>query len=148
VVDENGEWCVLVQRGWASRDDSMAERAILALNGVGPKGGWVNEVLDAMLADLAASPSGLKGTGLVHKPSGAAIAALAGRKVTPLHTKMTRPMDSRWFLVRVPPHRVADVADHIEQIRGVEGVQVLDGENGGGRKAGRQRRRDADNGDD
>jgi hypothetical protein len=63
VVDRSGRWKVPVIVGWASRDDADAERVLLSLNRVSERGGWKQDELAAMLADLAASDDGLDGTG-------------------------------------------------------------------------------------
>lgn len=41
VTVADGRWKVDVVRGWASRDDGHARTALVTLNSVGPKGGWL-----------------------------------------------------------------------------------------------------------
>lgn len=53
VVDGDGRWLVPVVRGWASRSDTDADAAALALNRAGERGGWDQPMLDEILGDLA-----------------------------------------------------------------------------------------------
>lgn len=62
-IAEDGRWLVPVVTGWASRDDTEAEAAIIALNRIGERGGWFDESLADMLSELADSPLGLVGVG-------------------------------------------------------------------------------------
>lgn len=48
-----GAWCVPVQRGWASRDETEAEAFIVAANRLVEIGGYNDENLEAILRDLA-----------------------------------------------------------------------------------------------
>lgn len=57
-----GEWCVPVQRGWASRDETEAEAFIVAANRLVEIGGYNDENLEAILRDLAAA-NALDGVG-------------------------------------------------------------------------------------
>lgn len=51
-IDDDGMWCMPVDRGWASRDDLHAEGAALAINRIG-QGLWNDNVLLAALSDQA-----------------------------------------------------------------------------------------------
>jgi DNA modification methylase len=62
TVDDDGEWLVPVQRGWASADDDEAQAYLIASNGTTMAGGWDNQALADQLAELQAGP-GLDGTG-------------------------------------------------------------------------------------
>lgn len=50
---QDGDWLLPVQRGWASKDDTEAEALLLASNQLTTVGGWDEEGLKAILADLA-----------------------------------------------------------------------------------------------
>jgi hypothetical protein len=50
----DGTWLVPVLRGWASRDDDHAEAYLLASNNLTIRGGWDQDGLARMLADLSA----------------------------------------------------------------------------------------------
>lgn len=138
TVGDDGGWFVPVNRGWASKDDADAERAGLALNG---GGGWDGVTLGSILADLAKTPAGLAGVGAsiaaLATTDGGPLAALAKAKPPAINRRTTRTMRWKWFLVRVPAHRVAEVAPLIATLQGIPEVEVLDTENGGGREAGR-----------
>jgi DNA modification methylase len=56
------EWIIPVQRGWASVDDVEAEAFLVACNRLVERGGWEQENLAAVLADLAKADA-LEGTG-------------------------------------------------------------------------------------
>lgn len=58
-----GEWRVPVVIGWASRTDTEAHAALIALNRTGEMGGWVDDALLAMLDDLSVEDDGLLGVG-------------------------------------------------------------------------------------
>lgn len=53
-IDEDGEWLVPVQRGWASRSDTHAEAAIIGLNRLVEAGGWDDKLLAEILHDIHA----------------------------------------------------------------------------------------------
>jgi len=63
ITTKKGEWCAPVVRGWSSKSDDDAEAAIIALNRLVEAGGWNQEVLAQMLADLNNVSDGLVGTG-------------------------------------------------------------------------------------
>lgn len=52
ATDDEGRWLVPVVRGWASRTDSDASAALVALNRTGELGGWVDDELLSLLDDL------------------------------------------------------------------------------------------------
>jgi len=52
MLDEDGEWLVPVQRGWASIDDAHAEAFIIEHNHVSESGGWLEGMLVDMLHDV------------------------------------------------------------------------------------------------
>lgn len=56
-------WLVPVVTGWASRTDSEASAALIALNRTTELGGWVDDALLSMLDDLSAEDDGLLGVG-------------------------------------------------------------------------------------
>jgi hypothetical protein len=63
-VDAGGHWLVPVIVGWASRTDSEARAALIALNRTTELGGWVDDELLALLDDLTAEGDhGLVGVG-------------------------------------------------------------------------------------
>jgi len=52
VIDEDGEWAVPVQRGWASKDDAHLEAYIILANQLTIAGGWNDKLLAEMLHDI------------------------------------------------------------------------------------------------
>jgi hypothetical protein len=60
LVRTDGAWLVPVVHGWRSADDTEAEAYLLAGN---QGGGWHDDDLAGLLADLAATDAGLDGTG-------------------------------------------------------------------------------------
>lgn len=66
-VQDDGTWLVPVSRGWASRTDTEATAALIALNRTTELGGWVDDALLGMLDTLAADElsggEGLLGVG-------------------------------------------------------------------------------------
>lgn len=63
VDPETGEWLVPVVTGWASRTDTEAGAALIALNRTTELGGWVDEALLELLDDLAEVDDGFEGVG-------------------------------------------------------------------------------------
>lgn len=51
-VDADGRWLVPVSSGWASRDDSEAAAALIAMNRTTELAGWVDDELLALLEGL------------------------------------------------------------------------------------------------
>lgn len=68
VVTDDGTWTMPVQRGVSSKDDAHAERMIVALNRVGERGGWKNDLLGQMLDEMVErdGDEALLGTGYGH----------------------------------------------------------------------------------
>lgn len=66
-VDEDGVWQVPVLVGWASRSDSDARAALIALNRTGEVGGWNDIALLDLLARLGEEDDGLLGVGYSDK---------------------------------------------------------------------------------
>lgn len=62
-TDNDGNWLAPVLTGWSSRSDSEAGAALIALNRTTELGGWANDSLLELLADLAQDPDGLEGVG-------------------------------------------------------------------------------------
>lgn len=62
-VDDEGNWLVPVVTGWASRSDSEAAAALIALNRTTELGGWVDETLLELLEGLEDDDDGLLGVG-------------------------------------------------------------------------------------
>lgn len=63
VDEDTGEWLVPVVTGWASRTDSEAAAALIALNRTTELGGWVDDALLDLLEELEESGDGLEGVG-------------------------------------------------------------------------------------
>lgn len=63
LVDEAGHWLVPVGVGWASRTDTEAAAALIALNRTTELGGWVDESLLELLDELEEVDDGLVGVG-------------------------------------------------------------------------------------
>ncbi|HUV09337.1 MAG TPA: hypothetical protein VMX12_00045 [Acidimicrobiia bacterium] len=135
IVDDDGHWRAPVTCGWESVDDDEAEAAVVALNGVAAAGGTDSDVLDRMLTRLASTPSGLSGTGYGTKKTEGLLKRLSAPKPLKPSTKSLRKMKWKWYLVRVPLHRVAEVSPLIDQISAVPDVVATASENAGGRVA-------------
>ena len=89
TIDDRGRWLAPVVTGWASRSDTEAAAALIALNRSTELGGWLDEPLLALLDDLAQTDA-LDGVGY----GDAEIAALRGRLETLAHPKPS-PWDDR-----------------------------------------------------
>lgn len=63
TLAEDGKWLVPVVVGWASRTDSEAAAALVALNRTTELGGWDDEALLAILEGLEAVDGGFDGVG-------------------------------------------------------------------------------------
>lgn len=63
VDPETGKWLVPVVTGWASRTDTEAAAALIALNRTTELGGWADEQLLELLDELSAEDDGLAGVG-------------------------------------------------------------------------------------
>lgn len=62
-TDEEGGWLIPVITGWASRTDTEASAALIALNRTTELGGWVDDALLDLLDDLAEEEGGFEGVG-------------------------------------------------------------------------------------
>lgn len=62
-TDDAGDWLVPVVTGWASRTDSEAAAALIALNRTTELGGWVDDSLLELLDELGDIDDGLVGVG-------------------------------------------------------------------------------------
>lgn len=62
-VNSEGQWLVPVLTGWASRTDSEASAALIALNRTTELGGWVDDALLDLLDDLNTMDDGFVGVG-------------------------------------------------------------------------------------
>lgn len=62
-IDEDGVWLVPVVTGWASRTDSEAAAALIALNRTTELGGWVDDALLDLLDELSEVEGGFEGVG-------------------------------------------------------------------------------------
>lgn len=84
IVDDEGDWCVPVQRGWRSNSDDEAHAAGVALNEGTIAGGWKRDELAELLADInAGSPDGLIGTGYTPQSLDDLIASLGDEVLLP-----------------------------------------------------------------
>jgi hypothetical protein len=54
ILNDDGEWCLPIQRGWSSKSDAHAEAFIIAHNRLTEAGGWDNPMLTEMLHDVNA----------------------------------------------------------------------------------------------
>lgn len=66
-VAKDGTWKVPVYTGWQSDNDSQASAALIALNRTTELGGWVDEELLDLLAELAEEDDGLEGVGFLQE---------------------------------------------------------------------------------
>lgn len=62
-VSSDGDWLAPVVVGWASRSDTEASAALIALNRTTELGGWVDDALLELLADLGNVEDGFAGVG-------------------------------------------------------------------------------------
>ena len=62
-VGPSGAWLVPVVTGWASRTDTEAGAALIALNRTTELGGWVDDALLELLDELSEFDGGLAGVG-------------------------------------------------------------------------------------
>lgn len=67
LVDEKGRWLVPVGVGWASRTDTEAAAALIALNRTTELGGWVDESLLELLDELSEAEDGYLGVGFTEQ---------------------------------------------------------------------------------
>lgn len=58
-IDDDGQWLVPLERGWASRDDTQADAANVALNRAQELGGWDNRLYAEMLERIQADDATL-----------------------------------------------------------------------------------------
>jgi hypothetical protein len=63
TVNADGLWLVPVVRGWSSEDDAELRAYLVATNHLPRAGGWVADVLEPILDEMAQSDRGLGGTG-------------------------------------------------------------------------------------
>lgn len=63
VIIHGDQWMVPVVTGWASRSDTEAHAALIALNRTTELGGWADDELLELLTELAEQPDGLEGVG-------------------------------------------------------------------------------------
>lgn len=82
-LDADGRWLVPAVTGWSSRTDQEANAALIALNRSTELGGWDNDALAGIVAELASNDA-LTGVGfeaadlealVAAQPTGAAVAA-------------------------------------------------------------------------
>ena len=64
---ERDDWYVPVLRGWASENDTDADAFLLASNQLTMAGGWNEEDLAKMLADLSKVPESMAGVGFTER---------------------------------------------------------------------------------
>lgn len=65
--DKDGNWLVPVVTGWASRSDTEAAAALIAMNRTTELGGWVDESLLELLQELQDDPDGFDGVGFENR---------------------------------------------------------------------------------
>lgn len=82
-------WWAPVNRGWRSADDDEAKAAVIALNRIGERGGWLRDPLAEMLAELNSGP-GLGGTGYSPADLDSLLADLALEPPAPAPAQLTR----------------------------------------------------------
>ena len=109
VVD--GVWHAWVVRGWASSDDDHAAAALVALNNIGARGGWVPDKVSTLLDDLGDRPDLLDlmawdkdelSTLLTPPKPQPATPAPPAPRLTPPDTPLSQPGD----LWEIGPHRL------------------------------------------
>jgi hypothetical protein len=106
-VNDGGEWLVPITRGWASKDDIEAKAYLIASNRLTEKGGWHQDPLAAMLAEIQASGHGLTGIGYDSTEAQDMLDALAGPPdLDALAKELGEPQDHDFWPVlrfKVPP---------------------------------------------
>ena len=74
MVDGDGTWLVPVVRGVSTKDDSEAAAYLIAANQLTIKGGWADDALAALLAEIGKTEMGLTGVGYDEKEVAAILA--------------------------------------------------------------------------
>lgn len=128
VVRIDGRWSVPVTRGWSSVDDLEAEAALVALNHLTEIGGWNNQDLSTMLADLNAGP-GLAGTGYTPQSLDVLLASLKAPDEPDEPAQIqppTKPFTKRGDVWMIGPHRImcGDCRDDADVDRLVAGAEI------------------------
>jgi hypothetical protein len=59
-----GAWALPVAVGWSSADDSELKAYLVASNAIGPRAGFINDMLAPILSELAQGDRGLVGIGM------------------------------------------------------------------------------------
>jgi ParB-like chromosome segregation protein Spo0J len=63
-VGTDGAWYLPVAVGWSSVDDTELRAYLVASNAIGPRAGFINDLLAPILSELAAGDRGLVGIGM------------------------------------------------------------------------------------
>jgi DNA modification methylase len=98
ILERDGRWLVPVVRGWASRSDADAEAYLVASNRLTMAGGWDDQALGEVLADLAREPDGLVGVGYSDTEVAALLASLATDDVSDEEVTATDAVEPARFL--------------------------------------------------
>ena len=77
---ERDDWYVPVLRGWASENDAAADAFLLASNQLTMAGGWDEDELAKMLADLSKVPESMAGIGFSEKELVSFLASLGSNE--------------------------------------------------------------------
>lgn len=65
ILNDDGEWCLPIQRGWASKSDAHAEAFVVLHNQLTIAGGWDDRMLAEVLHDVHAyDPALFDGIGM------------------------------------------------------------------------------------
>lgn len=125
-VDAEGRWLVPVVTGWASRTDSEAGAALIALNRTTELGGWVDEDLLTLLDDLSEMDDGLAGVGFTEEDR-AALAHLSyehtedgPRDLDELYEQVGDPTEEDSY-VKVTLSLPVDLAEELEDVLSAAG---------------------------
>jgi len=106
---EAEDWFVPVLRGWASKNDAQADAYLVASNELAHAGGWDEDSLARLLADVRAGEGGLEGTGYSSKDVDKLLASI--EKPSTGNAEPNEVPDALGD-VRVKPGEVYKLGDH------------------------------------
>lgn len=117
IDPETGQWLAPAVTGWASRSDTEAQAALVALNRTTELGGWVDTALHEVLSSLADTPAGLQGVGFTAKDLQSLQTIVDGLDATPdLERRYTERINVPEYVPTAeeppPPYSLCDTTVH------------------------------------
>jgi ParB-like chromosome segregation protein Spo0J len=95
LVDDDGTWKVPIVRGWSSRSDADAEAYLIANNHTTERGGWEDQILAEVLADVRdADPDLLLAAGYTDDDLADLADAIAGADGSDREEELPEPGDA------------------------------------------------------